>query len=699
MAVYAPTPTCLPKDGTQLAFEGRDERFEEIFKRHHAPLLAYCRHMLGNREEAEDALQQAFLRAHRAFSRGTGPREVRPWLYAIARNCCLSAIAARRPVAALDDRQAALAGLSEQVHEREDLRELVSDIGRLPEAQRSALLLAELEDLDHRAIARVVGCPVSKVKALVFQARTTLIAQREARDASCQEIREQLATARGGELRRGPLRRHLSLCAGCRDFQSAVAAQRQSLALVLPVLPSAGLALRVLGATHAGAGGASGVLGGGTGGAGGGLTTGGGGITASATGTSAITTSATTVATGTGTTTATSAGVLAGATSGTGTSALLGGGVLAKLAVGGAVAALATAGAVIPHHFVRFGARAHAASRAAKAGTATVARLPSGAPVSASSLSAAGPGTAPGPSNSSTRSPAGPIPSNPVAAQSPATAPGVAPAMPASAGNQAPAGGQASTVIPGNSAPGPGLHPRRPGAGGLHHSRRHRLRRRRHRRHRLRVRRRPRRRLHRHQFVPRPAIQPAASAPTGMAPTGTTPRRRRRRPVPVVTPPGAAAPNETRRHTEAEKVQSGGPSSGGQPGKGRGPGRRGSTGPGGETKGAGTETSGRGGKPGSGQSGSQTAGGGVRGEKGSPGTAPGGNPGTAQGAGQGHEGRTETGAGNAGKGGTGGTRRHAVTTKTLAQTQTTQQSSSQPSNLRGWQTVIGAEMPFNPGPS
>jgi RNA polymerase sigma factor (sigma-70 family) len=274
MAVYAPTPTCLPKDG--------DERFEEIFKRHHAPLLAYCRHMLGNREEAEDALQQAFIRAHRALRGGSGPRELRPWLYAIARNCYLSAIAARRPIAELEDHQAALAGLSEEVHAREELRELVADIGRLPEAQRSALLLAELEDLDHRAIATIVGCPVSKVKALVFQARTTLIAQRDARDASCREIREQLAVARGGELRRGPLRRHLSLCASCRDFQGAVAAQRQSLALVLPVLPSAGLALRILGATHAGAGGAS-ALGGGASGAGGGLTTGGGGITASVT--------------------------------------------------------------------------------------------------------------------------------------------------------------------------------------------------------------------------------------------------------------------------------------------------------------------------------------------------------------------------------------------------------------------------------
>src|SRR5580704_4834133 len=76
---------------------GDERAFAAIFKRHHAPLLSYCRHVLGNHEEGEDALQQAFIRAHQALLGGTTPRELRPWLYAIARNCCLSAISARKP--------------------------------------------------------------------------------------------------------------------------------------------------------------------------------------------------------------------------------------------------------------------------------------------------------------------------------------------------------------------------------------------------------------------------------------------------------------------------------------------------------------------------------------------------------------------------------------------------------------------------
>ncbi len=322
---------------------GDERAFAAIFERHHPPLLSYCRHMLGDRDDGEDALQQAFIKAHRGLLGGTTPRDLRPWLYAIARNCCLSAIAARRPTAPLEDRMPALAGLSDEVRRREDLRELFDGIGRLPEDQRSALLLAELDDLSHQAIATVVGCPVSRVKALIYQARSALIADRDARETPCQEIREQLAVARGGELRRGPLRRHLNLCSGCRDFQFAVGAQRQSLAALLPVAPSAGLMAAILGHGSAHAAGVAGV-----GGAGAGATSAGGaagtsvGVTsagAAVTGASGLATSGTAAA-------GAAAGAGAGTGAGTSVGALVGGGLVTKLAVGGAVVALAAAGTV-----------------------------------------------------------------------------------------------------------------------------------------------------------------------------------------------------------------------------------------------------------------------------------------------------------------------------------------------------------------
>jgi RNA polymerase sigma factor (sigma-70 family) len=241
-----------------LVREGDQDAFEALYDRHHASLLAFCRHMLGNREDGEDALQQTFLRAHHALRQGRLPDAMRPWLFAIARNRCRTLLAARRDAALpADDLEPSSDGLADDVQRRSDLRELVGDLGRLPEDQRGALVLFELGDLNHSEIASVLGCAPGKVKALVFQARAALIAERDARATPCTEIRDQLEVARGGLLRRGPLRRHLRECAPCDAYRLAVARQRSGLALVLPVAPTAGLKAAVLaGAGTSGSGGA-----------------------------------------------------------------------------------------------------------------------------------------------------------------------------------------------------------------------------------------------------------------------------------------------------------------------------------------------------------------------------------------------------------------------------------------------------------
>jgi len=238
-----------------LVGRGDEAAFEALYDRHHAALLAFCRHMLGSREDGEDALQQAFLRAHKALAEGRTPDRVRPWLFAIARNRCLTLIAARRDAALpVDDIEQSFDGLAVDVERRADLRELVTDLGRLPDDQRGALVLAELGDFSHPEIASVIGCSPAKVKALVFQARTTLIADRDARRTPCDEIRTLLETARGGMLRRGSLRRHLRQCDPCAAYRIAMEGRRTGLALVLPVAPTAGLKAAVL----AGAGGLGG---------------------------------------------------------------------------------------------------------------------------------------------------------------------------------------------------------------------------------------------------------------------------------------------------------------------------------------------------------------------------------------------------------------------------------------------------------
>jgi RNA polymerase sigma factor (sigma-70 family) len=238
---------------------GNESAFETVYDRHHRGILSFCRHMLGSVDEAEDAVQQTFISAYDALRADERDIRLKAWLYAIARNRCLSTLRARHEQPAeLDD--VPTAGLSEQVEGRADLRELLRDLHGLPVNQRAALVLSEVGGLSHSEVGEVVGCEVSKVKSLVFQARSSLIETRKARAMPCTEIREQLATASGGVLRRGPLRRHIRECEGCAEFRDEVASQRKSLALLLPVVPTLGLKKAALTAVGFGGGGTGGGL-------------------------------------------------------------------------------------------------------------------------------------------------------------------------------------------------------------------------------------------------------------------------------------------------------------------------------------------------------------------------------------------------------------------------------------------------------
>ncbi|MGH8573757.1 MAG: RNA polymerase sigma factor, partial [Gammaproteobacteria bacterium] len=193
---------------------GDEAAFEVIYERHVHGLLSFCRHMLSSREEAEDAVQHAFTAAHRDLLRDDREIRLKAWLYAIARNRCVSMLRARREQP--DERvEASTDGLDTEVQRRADLRQLMEDLQDLPEDQRAALVLSELRDLSHAEVADVLGCRVANVKGLVFRARAGLSERREARDTECATIREELAIAHGGTLRRGRLRHHLRACAPC----------------------------------------------------------------------------------------------------------------------------------------------------------------------------------------------------------------------------------------------------------------------------------------------------------------------------------------------------------------------------------------------------------------------------------------------------------------------------------------------------
>ena len=169
-------------------------------------------------------MQHTFAAAFRDLAhRGKRELALKPWLYAIARNRCLSMLRSRHEHTALDF-DLPTEGLSEQVERRAELRDLLRDLLELPEEQRAALLLSQTGNLSHAEVADVLGCQVANVKALVFRARSGLIQRREARETACADIREQLANLRGNSLRRSELRHHLRSCAGCRAYREQVKA-------------------------------------------------------------------------------------------------------------------------------------------------------------------------------------------------------------------------------------------------------------------------------------------------------------------------------------------------------------------------------------------------------------------------------------------------------------------------------------------
>ena len=234
---------------------GDDAAFEALYDAYHRRLLAFCQHMLGSREEAEDVLQHTFLAAYRSLRAGYEVVDLKPWLYTIARNRCLSVVRARREELELDEAVPATEGLAAEVDRRADLRMLVRDVQRLPPDQRAALILFEVGDHSHKEIAAVLGVRREKVKALVFQAREALMGWRTARETPCAHVREQLATLRGRALGRATIRRHVELCSGCADYETAVRSQRAALAIVLPVAPAAaGLRAAMLGSAAGGSG-------------------------------------------------------------------------------------------------------------------------------------------------------------------------------------------------------------------------------------------------------------------------------------------------------------------------------------------------------------------------------------------------------------------------------------------------------------
>lgn len=159
---------------------GRTDAFDAIHDRYVHELLGYARQVLaGAHHDAEEVVQDAFIKALKAMRADDRPIALRPWLYAIVRNRALDELRRPRRSAGVDPEELMLpdpgADPLDRMIERHRFDRVVSGIRKLPERQREALVLRELDGRTHEEVAQRLGITTGASKTLLHRARGNLV--------------------------------------------------------------------------------------------------------------------------------------------------------------------------------------------------------------------------------------------------------------------------------------------------------------------------------------------------------------------------------------------------------------------------------------------------------------------------------------------------------------------------------------------
>ena len=154
--------------------------FEEIYRAHSPRLYSLALRMLGNPADAEDILQEIFLSAHRKLEGFRGDAALGTWLYRLATNQCLDYLRSRAAktsqlTGTLDDEiglsDPGSRGIADRTVASIDLERALA---QLPEGARAAFVLHDVEGLEHREVAEVLGVAEGTSKSQVHKARHKL---------------------------------------------------------------------------------------------------------------------------------------------------------------------------------------------------------------------------------------------------------------------------------------------------------------------------------------------------------------------------------------------------------------------------------------------------------------------------------------------------------------------------------------------
>jgi len=180
------TAECDTMAGDAIGDHDKARRFRDAALPHLDDVFTFARYLMRNTADAEDAVQECYMRALDHFDSYRGPA-IKPWLLAILRNVCVAEFARRRkqpaPAASADadsaeeetpmwqEPQASPEAVVLRQHDDETIRRLVA---ALPEPFREAIVLREINELSYREIADVAGVPVGTVMSRLARARSLL---------------------------------------------------------------------------------------------------------------------------------------------------------------------------------------------------------------------------------------------------------------------------------------------------------------------------------------------------------------------------------------------------------------------------------------------------------------------------------------------------------------------------------------------
>ncbi|HSJ24861.1 MAG TPA: RNA polymerase sigma factor [Longimicrobiales bacterium] len=165
----------------QRCREGKTSAFEPLVRAHEGPALGYAAAMLGDADEAADALQDAFVQAYRGLARLRPNSPFGPWFRTIVRNTCLDRLRSPRlrqrtalTAAALDERTWTEPTAVRSTESMGLTKHLAAALAELPDEQRVTILLREVEGLSYAEIATTLGVPSGTVASRLNHARAAL---------------------------------------------------------------------------------------------------------------------------------------------------------------------------------------------------------------------------------------------------------------------------------------------------------------------------------------------------------------------------------------------------------------------------------------------------------------------------------------------------------------------------------------------